>query len=69
MFWSRPEGLENSFFKYDKTTAIKSRYSRLLAEYFNRRLGLHSIPEYADWTDNKLLAEMEEAEKERTSLF
>jgi hypothetical protein len=61
--------LENSFCKHDKITTSTSRYSRLLAEYFNRRLSLYSIPEFADWSNDKLLYEMEEAEKEHNEPF
>jgi hypothetical protein len=67
--FSKGHVLENSFCKHDTTTNIKSRYSRLLAEYINRRLDLHSIPEFADWSDDKLLYEMEEAEKEKDDPF
>lgn len=29
-----------------------------------KRNGLHSIPEFTDWSNDKLLAKMEETEKE-----
>jgi hypothetical protein len=66
--FSKGHTLENSFCKHDTTTST-SRYSRLLAEYFNRRLSLHSIPEFADWSNDKLLYEMGEAEKEKDDPF
>jgi hypothetical protein len=67
--FSKGHALTNSFCKHDKITTSKSRYSRLLAEYFNRRLDLHSISEFADWSNDRLLYEMEEAEKEKDNPF
>jgi hypothetical protein len=66
-FCSNGHLLENSFCKHERRTV--SRYSRLLAEYFNRRLGLYSIPEFVDWSNEKLLYELEEAEKEKNDPF